>query len=175
MDTTMTPTKVTREPLDLFKNDFGFGFPMMKRFFRDFDTMFSRMGFVEPKLFEKEPALWTPDIEVLQKGNEFIVRADLPGLKKEELKIEVTDTALILEGERKREKEEKGEGFFRSERTYGSFYRTIPLPEGVKAEEAKATVVDGVLEIKMPMTVIPEKRRRLEITEPTTPKTVKAA
>ncbi len=177
MDTNK-PVKVMKEPTDLLKGEFGFAtFPFMRRFFREFDTLFNRMGLPEPKFFgfEKEPTLWSPDVEVLEKGNEFIVRVDVPGLKKEEVKVEVTDEAIILQGERKQEKEEKGEGFFRSERSYGSFYRTIPLPEGVKPEEAKATVADGVLEVKMPLLKIEEKRRRLEITEPTAGTTTKAA
>ncbi len=173
MDTSK-PVKATSEPLDFLRNEFGFSFPFMRRFFREFDTMFGRMG-LEPKFFEKEPTLWTPDVEILEKGNEFVVRADLPGLKKEDVKVEVTDEAIILQGERRQEKEEKGEGFFKSERSYGSFFRTIPLPEGVKPEEAKATVVDGVLEVRMPMAKIEQKRRRLEITEPTPAKPSKAA
>lgn len=183
MDTTK-PVKPTREPMDLFRNEFGFEFPFMRRFFRDFEAMFNRLGLTEPKFFENEkffdkaPMAWTPEIEVLEKENEFLVRADLPGLRKDEITVELTDEALILKGERKREKEEKGEGFFRTERTYGSFYRTIPLPEGVKSAEAKATVIDGVLEVKMPMAKVESARRRLEIAEPTptTPaKTTKAA
>lgn len=173
MDTSK-PVKVMGGPTELLGTEFGFTFPFMRRFFREFDSFFNQMG-LEPKMFETEPVLWTPAVEVLEKGNEFIVRAEVPGLKKEEINIEITDEALILQGERKREKEEKGEGFVRSERSYGSFYRAIPLPEGVKPEAAKASVVDGVLEITMPLAKVEEKRRRLEIQEPVAPEKVKHA
>jgi HSP20 family protein len=112
---------------------------------------------------------------MLTKNNELIVRADVPGLKKEDITIEVTEDALILKGERKHEKEEKREGFYRTERVYGSFYRTLPLPEGVKTENAKAVVHDGVLEITLPIATVEAKTKKLEITEPTAAKTVKAA
>jgi HSP20 family protein len=87
----------------------------------------------------------------------------------------VTEDSLIISGERKQEKEEKREGFYRAERTYGSFYRELPLPEGVKSENAKALVHDGVLEISMPMTKIEEKKRRVEIKEAAAAKETKAA
>lgn len=163
MDTHKPAQVARREPLDLLRWDYGF--PLMRRLMRDVDTLFNRIGPEQFPLMQKE-GFWTPDVEVLQKGQEFVVRADIPGMKKEELKIEVTDNALILQGERTREKEEKGEGFFKSERSYGSFCRTVPLPEGVKPEEAKASVADGVLEVRMPMAKAEEKRRRLEISEP---------
>jgi len=139
------------------------GFPFMRRFMREFDTLFNRTGLERWPLLEAEPSLWAPDVEVLEKGQELIIRADVPGMKKDEIKIEIAEGELILEGERKREKEEKGEGYYRSERSYGTFRRVIPLPEGVKAETAKAVITDGVLEVRMPIAKVEEKRRRLEI------------
>jgi HSP20 family protein len=108
--------------------------------------------------------MWAPDVEVLQKNNELTIKADLPGLKKDEVSVEVTDNAITIHGERKREQQEEHEGFYRSERSYGSFWRTIPLPEGAITEQAKATFRDGVLEITMPAPP-QSKGRRLEITE----------
>jgi HSP20 family protein len=75
----------------------------------------------------------------------------------------VLENHLVVHGERKQEKEEKKEGFFRTERTYGGFYRSLPLPEGVNPELAKATMHNGVLEITMPKVKVPEKARKLEI------------
>jgi HSP20 family protein len=109
------------------------------------------------------------------KNDELFVRADIPGLKKEDITIEITDENITIHGERKREKEEKGEGYYRAERSYGSFSRMLPLPEGVKTENAKAVVHDGVLEITMPMAKVEEKKRKLEITEPAPEKVTKAA
>jgi HSP20 family protein len=100
---------------------------------------------------------------VLQKNGEFIVRADLPGLRKENVKVEITDNVLTLSGERKEEKEEKREGYYRSERSYGSFYRQIPLPEGAKTDTATAEFKDGVLEITMQAPERQPRARRLEI------------
>ena len=71
-------------------------------------------------------------------------------MKKEDVSVEVADGCLALSGERKPEKEEKKDNFYRSEREYGSFYRAVPLPEGVKLEDVKATFADGVLEVSVP-------------------------
>jgi HSP20 family protein len=87
----------------------------------------------------------------------------------------VTDKLLTIWGERKEEKEEKREGFFRSERSYGNFYRQVPLPQAAKAENAMATFNNGVLEITMPAAKVEPATRKVEITGPTTEKTVRAA
>jgi HSP20 family protein len=109
---------------------------------------------------------WAPDIDVSQQNNELVVRADLPGMKREDVCVDVTDTDITISGERKSEQETERGGVYRSERAYGSFFRTIPLPEGAIADQAKATFDNGVLEIRMPAP--PEqvtRGRRLEITE----------
>jgi HSP20 family protein len=112
--------------------------------------------------------LWAPQIDVFQRNNELVVKADLPGLKKDEVKIDVTDDAITIQGERRSEHEEEREGVYRSERSYGSFCRVVPLPEGAITDQAKATFNNGVLEITMPAP--PEqvtRGRRLEISEGT--------
>ena len=80
-----------------------------------------------------------------------MTKVDLPGMNKEDVKVEVTDGHLAISGERKRETEEKTEKVYRSEREYGSFYRAVPLPDGAKLEDVKATFADGVLEVSVPM------------------------
>ena len=113
---------------------------------------------------------------MFETGNELVVKADMPGLKREDIKVEITESELTVSGERKLEKEEKGKDVYRSERSYGSFFRSIALPEGAKVDLAKATVKDGVLEVKMPLTRIESAKRRLEITEgPTGDKSTKHA
>jgi HSP20 family protein len=110
--------------------------------------------------------LWSPQIETFQRGDQFVVRADLPGLKKENVNVELTDDTLTIEGERRDEREEDREGFYRSERSYGSFCRVVQLPEGTIAESAKATFRDGVLEVTLqapPREV--SRKRRLEIAD----------
>jgi HSP20 family protein len=124
----------------------------MERLFDDFQgvrvgSLFGREFFPFTKEFEHVD--WVPKVEVLKHDGDLTVRADLPGLKKDDVKVELTDEALTISGERKEEKEEKREGYYRSERSYGSFYRCIPLPEGVKTDTAKAEFRDGVLVVTM--------------------------
>ena len=106
--------------------------------------------------------MWAPDVEVFQKDNQLTIRADLPGMKRDEISVEVTDDAVVIQGERRHEREGEREGFYRSERGYGSFYRVIPLPDGAMSEQAKADFKDGVLEIAMPAPPA-SKARRIEI------------
>jgi len=117
------------------------------------------------------PNLWIPEVEVYQRNHELVVRADLPGMKREDVKVDVTDSAVTIQGERRQEEQREGDGFYRSERSYGSFQRSIPLPEGAIVDQAKAIFKNGVLEITMPAP--PEqvtRGRRLEITESAEPK-----
>lgn len=151
-----------------------FGFPLFERLSRELDELFGRPPF-EATMFESKPTFWTPEVEMFTKDGTLFVRADLPGLKKEEVTVEVTDEHITIRGERKREKEEKTENFYRTERSYGTFYRVLPLPEGVKTETAKAEVRDGVLEITMTVAKLEDKKRKLEITEPVAEKVTKAA
>ena len=95
-----------------------------------------------------------------------MIRADLPGLCKEDVKVEVSDDMITIEGERKQEKKEEREGCYYSECSYGSFYRVIPLPEGADASKATAEFHNGVLEVAVPAPSLPEpKARRLEVKE----------
>jgi len=116
-----------------------------------------------------ESTAWSPKIDVFERDNRLVTRVDLPGVKKEDVSVEVTDGHLALSGERKHEKEEKKDNFYRSEREYGSFYRAVPLPGGVKLEDVKATFSDGVLEVSVPVPAKPEaKVRKVQIEEPKT-------
>jgi HSP20 family protein len=117
---------------------------------------------------------FTPAIDVFTKDNRLFTRVDLPGLKKEDVKVELTDGQLVISGERKTEVEDKKDDFYRCERSYGSFYRAVPLPEGIKLEDVKATFVDGVLEVSVPIPVVQKREvRTVAIEDATTP--VKAA
>ena len=169
-----TPIKREVEPGPLNVLEGTFNFPLFRRLGREIDFLFDRFG-LERHIFEPAATMWTPDVEMFQRGTELVIRADMPGIKKEDVTVEVTDGMLTLRGERKQEKEEKKEGYYRAERTYGSFLRTLPWPEGVKVDEAKAVMRDGVLEITVPTTKVEEKKRTLTIEEPTPTKTVKAA
>ena len=92
------------------------------------------------------------------------MRADLPGLKKEDVQVDVTENAITIHGERREEHQDEREGYFHSEREYGQFYRTIPLPEGVITDSAQASFKNGVLEISMQAPPAEATRgRRIEI------------
>jgi HSP20 family protein len=159
-------------------------FQMMRRFTKDMERLFEDFhGFRFPTFFntEFEPfrmefdnVHWVPQVEVLHKNGQFMVRADLPGLNKDDIKVEMTDDLLTISGERKEQKEEKREGFYRSERNYGSFFRQIPLPEGTKTENATATFQNGVLEIAMAAPKAEMRTRKLEIKELKEEKAAKA-
>jgi HSP20 family protein len=113
--------------------------------------------------------LWAPRVEAFQKGDRFIIHAELPGLKKDDVQVEVTDDQVIIQGERREKQQEEREGYYHSEVDYGQFYRQIPLPEGVIADNAQANFRDGVLEISMPAPPSEANRgRRLEIKEAST-------
>jgi HSP20 family protein len=112
---------------------------------------------------EMERAMWTPQIETFEREGQLVVRADLPGLTKDDVRVEVTENALTIQGERRQEREEERGGYYRSECSYGKFYRSIPLPEGVNAEQAKASFRDGVLEITVPAPQLAQQRRQIEI------------
>ena len=112
-------------------------------------------------------ATWAPKVDVFEKDNRLITRIDLPGVKKDDITVEVTDGHLALSGERRHEKEEKKDNVYHTEREYGSFYRLVPLPEGVKIDDVKATFADGVLEVSVPLPARAEtKPRKVQIEEP---------
>jgi HSP20 family protein len=143
---------------------------MLERFADEMDRIFDDFGF--GRLRGRQPwrgmlsseEMWSPDVEVFHRGTELVVRADLPGLTKDDVKVDVTENQLTIEGERQRQHEEEREGVYRSERSYGRFSRVLSLPEGVIADQAKATFKDGVLEITMPAPPEQARRgRRLEI------------
>lgn len=106
---------------------------------------------------------WTPTVDVRHCNGDLIVTAELPGLKKEEVKVELTDDSLVIQGERKYEHKEDHEGFHSFERRYGQFYRSIPLPEGAKTEEAKAELTDGVLKVSVPVAAAKKTTRQIPV------------
>jgi HSP20 family molecular chaperone IbpA len=106
---------------------------------------------------------WAPAIDIEHCNGHLVVTAELPGLKKEEVKVELSDKALIIEGERSREHKTDHEGFHRCERSYGKFYRSIPLPEGAKTDQAKAEINDGVLKVTIPSPQEKKNIRQVEV------------
>jgi HSP20 family protein len=112
------------------------------------------------------PSDWAPPIDVFQRGNDLVIRADVPGLSKDDITVDIADDQLTVRGERRYDHEEERDGVFRSERSYGSFCRVIPLPQGAIADSAKATFNNGVLEIVVQAPSFDVRRgRRVEIKE----------
>ncbi|MFP4169518.1 MAG: Hsp20/alpha crystallin family protein [Methanomassiliicoccales archaeon] len=129
----------------------------MERMFDDF-----RLGMRDfwPSFVRAGPRV--PAMDLRDEGDKYIIEAELPGIRKEDLEIEVTETGLKLQGEHKEEKEEEEEeGYLRKERGYVSFYREMPLPEDVNRDEIEASLNDGILEVKLPKKEKPEEKRNL--------------
>jgi HSP20 family protein len=114
----------------------------------EMDRAFGDLGFGRG---QSEGSMWSPAIEVTERDGNYVVHAELPGLKPEDVKVEVMDDALVIQGERKFTQEEKQGGVHRSEMRYGQFYRSIPLPEGVNPEQVRAKFENGILEVTTPV------------------------
>jgi len=93
---------------------------------------------------------WAPRVDVTQHNDEILIRVDLPGMEKNDVKVNVTEDAVTIRGERHRSQEEEHDGVYRSERNYGAFYRTVAVPAGALTDQAKASFKNGVLEIRLP-------------------------
>lgn len=141
----------TDEMLKLF-NGFGLEFGGFRPFWRASD--------------ESGAFAWSPDVEMWERDGELVVHVDLPGLTKDNVKVEVTENGITIHGERKHEHEEKHEGFYRTERSYGTFHRFVPVPEGAIVDRAKATFKNGVLEVSLPTPPREARRgRQVEVKE----------
>jgi len=125
---------------------------------RDMDRLFD--SFLGRMPSEEYAALWTPAVDVEETKDSLVVRAEIPGMSKEEIKIQTVGDNLVISGERKHEAEEKDRHFHRVERTYGKFQRALALPVEVEPDKAKASYKEGVLEITFPKS---EKARAKEI------------
>jgi HSP20 family protein len=102
------------------------------------------------------PRRWMPAMDLVETDDHFVLKADLPGLSEDDVHIDVEDNILTVSGERKAEHEDKREGYVRVERSYGSFRRSLTLPEGVEPEAVSASFDRGVLEVRIPK---PEERK----------------
>lgn len=116
----------------------------MNRLFNDF---FGRV----PSRFEADwtPSEWSPSVDIFETKDDILIKAEVPGMKKEDIKITLQDNVLTLKGESKQEKEEKETNFYRMERSYGSFVRSFNLPTVVQADRIKASYKDGILSITL--------------------------
>ncbi|MBM4041393.1 MAG: Hsp20/alpha crystallin family protein [Planctomycetes bacterium] len=138
--------------------------PLHREMDRLFDDFFGGRGFW-PSLWEGfRPGAFVPSVDVQETDKEVRVLADLPGLDEKDVQVELTEDGLSIRGEKKSEREEKRKGYHRTERSYGSFERFIPLPGPVEGDKAKAEFKNGVLTVTLPKP--PEaqaSRKRIEI------------
>ena len=125
--------------------------------FRELESLSSRLNRIigqplSAQFGDDSPAFgdWAPAMDVEETDAEYLVRADLPSIKKEEVKIGISDGILTIEGERKREKEERGKKFHRVERSYGKFIRRLALPTDVDPQKVTAKFADGELQVHLP-------------------------
>lgn len=124
--------------LDAFQSDMN----------RLFDGFFSRREGVSANGYGGRR--WIPPMDLVETEDNLVLRADLPGVDRDEIEIEVKDGVLTVAGERKAQHEEKREGFHRVERSFGRFSRSLELPKGIEADNIEATFERGVLEVRMP-------------------------
>jgi HSP20 family protein len=165
--TSGTDTGVARRDRPVFMSPFA----MLQRFFTgDLTRMFDELGGPRdtgragPDQNRADLSAWAPRIDVVQRSNELVVRADLPGIDPDDVAVEIGEDAITISGERRQEQVEERNGVYRVERAFGAFFREIPLPEGAIADQAKASFKDGVLEITVPAPSPQVSRgRRLEI------------
>lgn len=159
----------------------GSPFSLMRRMADDIERLFSddyaRVGYgmqspqrgtglFDPWRMETRlaDATWAPQVETFRRDGNLVVRADLPGLTKDDISIEAEDDVLMISGERSDETRDERDDFYRSERTYGRFFRAIQLPEGVDADKIDASFKDGVLEVTIPAPkVTTPKNRQIKI------------
>jgi len=150
------PSALWRNPSEMLSMN---PFSLMRRFSEEMDRAFSDW----PRFGGEGNVGWSPAIEVSEREGKLMIHADLPGLNKDDVKIEVADDHLILQGERKREHSEQGKGFQRSERSYGTFYRSIPLPDGADLDQTRAQFNNGVLEVTIPVPEQQPRRRQIPV------------
>src|SRR3954453_22014265 len=124
--------------------------PLAADFDRLFNTLFDRNQVAQR---------WTPAMDLVEHDDHFMLRADLPGLSESDVNIELNDGSLTISGERKAEHEQKERGFYRLERQFGSFSRTLTLPEGIEGGQIKESFTNGVLEVWIPKPEEPKPRR----------------
>jgi HSP20 family protein len=132
-------------------------FAELERIRREFDRLIEEMW---PR--EEVERAFAPAVEMYETDNEIVVKAELPGVKKENIEVSIKDNTLHIRGEKKEEREEKTETIHRLERVYGKFERVLTLPVDVKAEEVKAEYKDGILEIRLPKSEV-SKEKKIEI------------
>jgi HSP20 family protein len=127
--------------------------------FAELGELRTRFDRIFDEIWDGGERTWAPAIDVAREDSNLVVRADIPGIKPEDVKIEVEDDILTISGKLEESKEEKAREFLRRERRYGSFVRSMALPAGVDASQIKAQTKAGVVEVKIPLPAEPAKQK----------------
>ncbi len=135
---------------------------LMRRFADEVDRAFSNFGGTSGGA-SLEELTWAPPIELREQNGNLVVCAELPGLTDKDVKVEATEDGLVIQGERKQEYTGEEAGVRRSERSYGRFWRLVPLPDGAQVENAQANFHDGILEVTIPVPESQQRRRQIPI------------
>jgi HSP20 family protein len=138
-------------------------FPGIDSIRREMDSLFGSLARPFPTVRRTIQEGWMPALDVFEKEGEMVIRLDLPGIEKKDVKVKVLDDVLSIEGERKLEKKIEEENYLCQEAFYGTFTRRIALPNPVEEYEVKATFQNGVLEIHVPVKVETEKPKEIPV------------
>ncbi len=142
------PVLALQDEIDsLFDDFFNRPFGLLRRPSRDFETLRN----------------FSPSIDVSETAKQVNIKAELPGMEADDIDLEVRDEMVLIRGEKKSEREQKDEQFYRLERSYGSFHRSIPLPAEIDVDQAKANFKNGVLSIKLPKVKPSQPRRKIDV------------
>jgi HSP20 family protein len=159
-----------QEPKELFKREPSRAispFETMERWFEEaFRKPFSLLGpSWLPRLRETEMEEVMPSVDIFEEGDDVVVKAELPGIRKEDIDVNMTDNTVSISGEKKKEEKVEQKNYYREERSYGSFTRSFRLPVEVHTDKAKASFKEGVLEIRIPKTEEAKKKEKKVVVE----------
>jgi HSP20 family protein len=135
------------------------------------EEMEQRLQDLFRKPFPLQPSFWprlrtseieevSPKVDIYDEADSFVIKAEIPGINKEDVEVNLTEDMITISGEKKREEEVEKKGYYRMERSYGSFARSFRLPEEIESDKAKATFKDGVLEVRVPKTEEARKKEK---------------
>ena len=133
---------------------------------RLFDEMFGNLGSTSGRQQRTQQTQWAPALDVVQDGGDLLIRAELPGVKREDVEITLHERVLTISGERRAEEQREGSGYYVRERRHGSFRRSLVLPHDVEEGQVSAQFEDGVLEVKVPGGATELVPKRIEIQGP---------
>jgi HSP20 family protein len=148
-DTAPTTTTTTAKPEER-RLRFRDPFDLFEDLREEMSRLWGQRPLIRHPAFRVAEGIWTPRTDIYEKNDHVHVKVELPGMNKDDVKVEMHNGDLVIQGERKAEQEVREEDYYRMERTYGTFYRRLPIPFEVKPDQIQASYKDGVLEVEIP-------------------------